>query len=130
MGDHNNMGDHNSMGSHSSDSTMGDHNSMGDHSSMGDHNSMGCCETKRVPGTKPKSGTYYLDTEYSDAFPDFCKDSCAYIAESGPGRFCFKPSSMYTAECQDTGASAGVDTSDHHESGHHGDTTTTTTESM
>ena len=38
------------------------------------------------------------------------RDSCVYVKEKGPGeastgetRFCFKPSSTYTAECQDTG---------------------------
>jgi len=59
----------------------------------------------------PKSGIYYLDTQYMDTVPDFCKDSCVYVKEAMPGddpstrgtRFCFKPSSTYTAECQDTG---------------------------
>ena len=39
------------------------------------------------------------------------RDSCVYVKEAMPGddpstrgtRFCFKPSSTYTAECQDTG---------------------------
>ena len=39
------------------------------------------------------------------------RDSCAYVKEglgAGKTRFCFKPSSMYTAECQDdNGASMG-----------------------
>merc|ERR1719234_18992 len=51
----------------------------------------------------PKSGVYYLDTEYSGSLPDICKNSCVYNAESGPARYCFSPSSTYTAECQDSG---------------------------
>merc|ERR1719234_3081361 len=73
-------------------------------------NNMGCCEYKLVPGSMPKSGHYFLDTSYSDMVPDYCKDSCVYVKETMPGemstgetRFCFKPSSTYTAECQDTG---------------------------
>merc|ERR1712032_1411082 len=66
-------------------------------------NSMGCCEVKRVPGSMPKSGVYYLDTEYSGSLPDVCKNSCVYNAESGPARYCFSASSTYTAECQDSG---------------------------
>jgi len=65
-------------------------------------NSMGCCEVKRVPGSMPKSGVYYLDTEYSGSLPDVCKNSCVYNAESGPARYCFSASSTYTAECQDS----------------------------
>merc|ERR1719234_742645 len=64
----------------------------------------------------PKSGHYFLDTSYSDTVPDFCKDSCVYVKERMPGddplpegsRFCFKPSSTYTAECQDTGDGGSV----------------------
>merc|ERR1712172_296267 len=56
-------------------------------------------------------GHYFLDTQPSDIIPDFCKDSCVYVKERMPGddplpegsRFCFKPSSTYTSECQDTG---------------------------
>merc|ERR1719234_2081621 len=68
----------------------------------------------------PKSGHYFLDTSYSDTVPDFCKDSCVYVKERLPGddpvpegsRFCFKPSSTYTAECQDTGdGSIAIDSS-------------------
>merc|ERR1719234_2520644 len=74
-------------------------------------NNMGCCEYKLVPGSMPKSGHYFLDTQPSDIIPDFCKDSCVYVKEKMPGddplpegsRFCFKPSSTYTSECQDTG---------------------------
>jgi len=66
-------------------------------------NSMGCCEVKRVPGSMPKSGVYYLDTEYSGSLPDVCKNSCVYNAESGPAKYCFSASSTYTAECQDSG---------------------------
>jgi len=66
-------------------------------------NSMGCCEVKRVPGSMPKSGFYYLDTEYTGSLPDVCKNSCVYNAESGPARYCFSASSTYTAECQDSG---------------------------
>jgi len=66
-------------------------------------NSMGCCEVKRVPGSMPKSGVYYLDTEYSGSLPDVCKNSCVYNAESGPARYCFSASSTYTAQCQDSG---------------------------
>merc|ERR1711971_1433542 len=51
----------------------------------------------------PKSGVYYLDTEYTGSLPDFCKNSCVYNAESGPARYCFSASSTYTAECQDSG---------------------------
>merc|ERR1712192_211475 len=66
-------------------------------------NSMGCCEVKRVPGSMPKSGVYYLDTEYSGSLPDVCKNRCVYNGESGPARYCFSASSTYTAECQDSG---------------------------
>merc|ERR1712192_289675 len=66
-------------------------------------NSMGCCEVKRVPGSMPKSGVYYLDTEYSGSLPDVCKNSCVYNGESGPAKYCFSASSTYTAECQDSG---------------------------
>merc|ERR1712172_332844 len=66
-------------------------------------NSMGCCEVKRVPGSMPKSGVYYLDTEYTGSLPDVCKNSCVYNGESGPARYCFSASSTYTAECQDSG---------------------------
>merc|ERR1711971_922030 len=38
-------------------------------------NNMGCCEQKNVPGSMPKSGMYFLDSQYSDTVPDFCKDS-------------------------------------------------------
>merc|ERR1711971_348094 len=77
----------------------------------GHANNMGCCEYKLVPGSMPKSGHYFLDTQPSDIIPDFCKDSCVYVKERMPGddplpegsRFCFKPSSTYTSECQDTG---------------------------
>merc|ERR1712212_1063724 len=75
-------------------------------------NNMGCCEWKNVPGSMPKSGDYFLDTQYMDTVPAFCKDSCVYVKEKGPGeastgdtKFCFKQSSTYTAECQDTGDS-------------------------
>jgi len=51
----------------------------------------------------PKSGVYYLDTEYSGSLPDVCKNSCVYNAESGPARYCFSASSTYTAECQEHG---------------------------
>merc|ERR1719489_662549 len=83
-------------------------------------NNMGCCEYKLVPGSMPKSGHYFLDTQPSDIIPDFCKDSCVYVKERMPGddplpegsRFCFKPSSTYTAECQDTGdGSIAIDSS-------------------
>ena len=42
------------------------------------------------------------------------RDQCVYVRESGSEMFCFKPSSMYTAECKDTGANTGsmVDISD------------------
>merc|ERR1719489_682597 len=86
---------------------------LGCSSAFGDGhtNNMGCCEYKLVPGSMPKSGHYFLDTSYSDTLPDYCKDSCVYVKERMPGddplpegsRFCFKPSSTYTAECQDTG---------------------------
>ena len=36
------------------------------------------------------------------------RDECVYLRESGPEKFCFKPSSMYTAECKDTGSSTGA----------------------
>ena len=48
------------------------------------------------------------------------RDSCVYVKERMPGddplpegsRFCFKPSSTYTAECQDTGdGSIAIDSS-------------------
>merc|ERR1719234_2830938 len=83
-------------------------------------NNMGCCEYKLVPGSMPKSGHYFLDTQPSDIIPDFCKDSCVYVKEKMPGddplpegsRFCFKPSSTYTAESQDTGdGSIAIDSS-------------------
>merc|ERR1719234_1824413 len=86
----------------------------------GHANNMGCCEYKLVPGSMPKSGHYFLDTSYSDTVPDFCKDSCVYVKERMPGddplpegsRFCFKRSSTYTAECQDTGdGSIAIDSS-------------------
>jgi len=86
----------------------------------GHANNMGCCEYKLVPGSMPKSGHYFLDTQPSDIIPDFCKDSCVYVKERMPGddplpegsRFCFKPSSTYTAECQDTGdGSIAIDSS-------------------
>merc|ERR1719239_1882483 len=64
---------------------------------------MGCCEVKRVPGSMPKSGVYYLDTKYNGSVPDVCKNSCVYNAESGPAKYCFSASSTYTAECQDSG---------------------------
>ena len=35
------------------------------------------------------------------------RDKCVYVRESGSEMFCFKPSSMYTAECKDTGANTG-----------------------
>ena len=35
------------------------------------------------------------------------RDQCVYVRESGSEMFCFKPSSMYTAECKDTGANTG-----------------------
>merc|ERR1719234_1078857 len=86
---------------------------LGCSSALGDGhvNNMGCCEYKLVPGSLPKSGHYFLDTSYSDNVPDYCKDSCVYVKERMPGDdplpegtwFCFKPSSTYTAECQDTG---------------------------
>jgi len=66
-------------------------------------NSMGCCEVKRVPGSMPKSGVYYLDTKYNGSVPDVCKNSCVYNAESGPAKYCFSASSTYTAQCQDSG---------------------------
>ena len=42
------------------------------------------------------------------------RDQCVYVRESGSEMFCFKPSSMYTAECKDTGENTGsmVDISD------------------
>merc|ERR1712172_261658 len=75
-------------------------------------NSMGRCEVKRVPGSLPKSGLYYLDTEYSGSLPDICKNSCVYNAESGPAKYCFSPSSTYTAECQDSGDVTGASLED------------------
>ena len=35
------------------------------------------------------------------------RDQCVYVRESGSEMFCFKPSSMYTAECKDTGENTG-----------------------
>ena len=35
------------------------------------------------------------------------RDKCVYVRESGSEMFCFKPSSMYTAECKDTGTNTG-----------------------
>jgi len=75
----------------------------------GHGNAMGCCEVKRVSGSGPFSGSYYLDTDYSKAVPVSCKDSCVYMA-SGPKRYCFKPSSTYKSECQDRSASTGPTT--------------------
>merc|ERR1712181_145797 len=92
-------------------------------------NNMGCCEQKNVPGSMPKSGMYFLDTQYSDTVPDFCKDSCVYVKETMPGemstgetRFCFKPSSTYTAECQDSGVTGeqGIEITGSHGSEDHG----------
>merc|ERR1711971_1292969 len=86
-------------------------------------NNMGCCEQKNVPGSMPKSGMYFLDSQYSDTVPDFCKDSCVYVKETMPGetRFCFKQSSTYTAECQDTGVTGeqGIEMTDSHGSENH-----------
>merc|ERR1711934_677203 len=75
----------------------------------GNDNSMGCCKEKLVSGSGSKSGLYYLDTEASvEIFPDSCKDECLYVKESGPGMFCFKPSSMYTVQCKDTGTTIDI----------------------
>jgi len=91
-------------------------------------NKMGCCEQKNVPGSMPKSGMYFLDTQYSETVPDFCKDSCVYVKESiagemstGETRFCFKRSSTYTAECQDSGVTGeqGIEITDSHGSEDH-----------
>merc|ERR1712223_1845881 len=67
-----------------------------------DHiDSLGCCKYKRVPGLTPKSGDYFL-VEHRDGLPDFCKDGCVYVKKSsGDEEFCFKPSSTYTAQCQE-----------------------------
>jgi len=73
----------------------------------GHGNSTDCCEVKRVSGSGPLSGSYYLDTDYSKAVPVSCKDSCVYMA-SGPKRYCFQPSSTYKAQCQDISASNGT----------------------
>jgi len=65
-------------------------------------NSMGCCKTKRVPGSTPKSGVYFLD-EHRDDVPDFCKDGCVYSRESGPQKYCFMLNSAYTpGQCLDS----------------------------
>merc|ERR1712087_68622 len=91
-------------------------------------NNMGCCEQKNVPGSMPKSGIYFLDTQYTDTVPDFCKDSCVYVKETmagqtstGETRFCFKRSSTYTAECQDSGVTGeqGIEITDSHGSEDH-----------
>merc|ERR1719234_2752607 len=92
-------------------------------------NNMGCCEYKLVPGSMPKSGHYFLDTSYSDTVPDYCKDSCVYVKERMPGddplpegsRFCFKPSSTYTAEGQDSGVTGeqGIEITGSHGSEDH-----------
>jgi len=73
----------------------------------GHGNAMGCCEVKRVSGSGPFSGSYYLDTDYSKAVPVSCKDSCVYMA-SGSKRYCFQPSSTYKAQCQDRSGSNGT----------------------
>merc|ERR1712192_268101 len=73
----------------------------------GHGNTTGCCEVKRVSGSGPLSGSYYLDTDYSKVVPDSCKDSCVYMA-SGSKRYCFRPSSTYKAQCQDRSASNGT----------------------
>merc|ERR1712156_1169177 len=80
-----------------------------------DHiDSLECCKYKRVPGLTPKSGDYFL-VEHRDDLPDFCKDGCVYVKKSsgdgdniqyvqygdGDEEFCFKPSSTYTAQCQE-----------------------------
>merc|ERR1712156_510265 len=80
-----------------------------------DHiDSLGCCKYKRVPGLTQKSGDYFL-VEHRDGLPDFCKDGCVYVKKSsgdgdntqyvqygdGDEEFCFKPSSTYTAQCQE-----------------------------
>merc|ERR1712130_502288 len=94
----------------------------------GHGNSMGCCNEKLVSGSGPKSGIYYLDTEASvDTFPDVCMDECVYVKESGSGRFCFKPSSMYASECMgdsedhETGNMITIDSDGHESMGGHGD---------
>merc|ERR1712130_404444 len=98
----------------------------------GHGNSMGCCNEKLVTGSGPKSGIYYLDTEASvDTFPDVCMDECVYVKESGSGRFCFKPSSMYTSECMgdsedhETGNMITIDSDGHESMGGHEDHETT-----
>merc|ERR1712223_2290664 len=80
-----------------------------------DHiDSLECCKYKRVPGLTPRSGDYFL-VEHRDDLPDFCKDGCVYVKKSsgdgdniqyvqygdGDEEFCFKPSSTYTAQCQE-----------------------------
>merc|ERR1712037_33316 len=98
----------------------------------GHTDSKGCCEYKRVPGSMPKSGDYFL-MEHREDVPDYCKDGCVYMKESsGMEEFCFMSSSRYTAECEDKGeiavempgddatlATLTATTSDHDNMGNH-----------
>jgi len=67
----------------------------------GQADSKGCCQKKNVPGSMPMSGNYFL-TEHRNGLPNDCKDGCVYMKEnSGKVEYCFRPSSTYTAQCQD-----------------------------
>merc|ERR1711972_1267194 len=65
-------------------------------------NNKGCCEFKRVTGSSKKSGDYFF-VDRRDGLPDYCKDGCVYMkeADGDDNEYCFKPSSTYTAECQE-----------------------------
>merc|ERR1711934_784912 len=86
----------------------------------GHTDSKGCCKYKRVPGSMPKSGDYFL-MEHREDVPDYCKDGCIYTKESSGAteEFCFLPSSRYTAECEDDGDNGqqAVEMPDNHGSG-------------
>merc|ERR1712013_164156 len=51
-----------------------------------------------------KSGDYFF-VDRRDGLPDYCKEGCVYMkeADGDDNEYCFKPSSTYTAECQDDG---------------------------
>merc|ERR1712107_776648 len=92
------------------------------------YDNKGCCEFKRVTGSSKKSGDYFF-VDRRDGLPDYCKDGCVYMkeADGDDNEYCFKPSSTYTAECQDDrvtgeqGAELPEDYSTTNNMGDHGD---------